>query len=446
MPTQTEAEQQSIGDSPLASQPLVAADPSILSGTSRRVNFGLMAAYQIILRTGWIFKTESIIMPAVLDTIGGPGWLRGCLPALNRFGQSVPPMLASAKINAASKKKLVLASSTLIMGLSFLALAALWWSGVRASSGQVPWWMPYAFLAIYAVFFISTGINQLTFGTLTGKLIAVDRRGRLMLFASAVGTASAVACALAVLPHWLKSGGGRFTAIFAVTGGLFVLAASVILLIREGVDRFDQPKLDFRGLVRSAALALVEDKNLRRIAMVSALFGMSLTLFPHYQALGRQRLGLGFDALIPWVIAQNIGVAVFSIPAGWLADRSGNRVVLRCLMSVVCIVPLIALAISHWGEQAGIGFTLVFFLIGATPVTIRTVTNYCLELASREEHSRYLSTLGLCTAGPAIFSAPLVGFLIDRLGFDYVFLMVELFMVVGWWLTLRIVEPRLTTG
>ena len=32
-------------------------------------NFSVLTLYQILLRTGWIFKTESIIMPAVLDTI-----------------------------------------------------------------------------------------------------------------------------------------------------------------------------------------------------------------------------------------------------------------------------------------------------------------------------------------------------------------------------------------
>jgi len=59
-------------------------------------NFLVLALYQITMRTGWIFKTESIVMPAVLDTItgGGPlgGLLRGCLPMLNRLGHSIPPI------------------------------------------------------------------------------------------------------------------------------------------------------------------------------------------------------------------------------------------------------------------------------------------------------------------------------------------------------------------
>lgn len=441
MSTQAAAEEFELGDSPDKIAPSLNEAPSKVSA-DQSINFRLMALYQIILRTGWIFKTESIIMPAVLDTIGGPGWLRGCLPMLNRFGQSIPPVLASARIHAMTRKKLVLASSTSVMGLTFLALALLWTVGTGESSAAAAWWMPYAFLLLYGIFFISTGINQLTFSTLTGKLIPVQRRGRLMLFASTIGTATAVLCAALLLPAWLTAASGNFFAIFAFTGTLFIAGGLVVLFLDEQRDSFPSTKYRVSTLFRAAGQALTEDVNLRRLAIVSALFGMSLTLFPHYQALGRQRLSLGLDALIPWVITQNIGVAVFSVPAGWLADRRGNRLVLQLLLGIVCSVPLIALGIARWGEPSGASFTTVFFLIGATPVTIRTLSNYCLELAGRELQPRYLSTLSLCTAGPAILTAPLVGWLVDLVGFEWMFLAVEGCMVAAWLMTFVLVEPR----
>ena len=40
-------------------------------------------AYQVLVRIGWIFKTETIIMPAVLDALVDSGTLRGLLPVLN---------------------------------------------------------------------------------------------------------------------------------------------------------------------------------------------------------------------------------------------------------------------------------------------------------------------------------------------------------------------------
>ena len=59
-------------------------------------NFLVLAWYQVVIRVGWIFKTESIIVPAFVDMIAGPGWVRGCLPALNRLGQSIPPVILVA--------------------------------------------------------------------------------------------------------------------------------------------------------------------------------------------------------------------------------------------------------------------------------------------------------------------------------------------------------------
>jgi len=66
-------------------------------------NFAVIAWYQIVIRVGWIFKTERIIMPAFLDYIGGSAWLRGCLPVLNRFGQMQQMMKKMGKMSKMMK-------------------------------------------------------------------------------------------------------------------------------------------------------------------------------------------------------------------------------------------------------------------------------------------------------------------------------------------------------
>ncbi|HIE97333.1 MAG TPA: hypothetical protein EYQ63_10035, partial [Fuerstia sp.] len=43
-----------------------------------------LVLHQILFRTAWIFKTESVILPAFLDSITDVGWVRGMLPPLNR--------------------------------------------------------------------------------------------------------------------------------------------------------------------------------------------------------------------------------------------------------------------------------------------------------------------------------------------------------------------------
>ena len=406
-------------------------------------NFWWISLYQIILRTGWIFKTESIIMPAVLDVIGGAGWLRGCLPMLNRFGQSIPPMLMSDVVRNSSLKKIGLAISTAVMAACFLILAVVW----AVSGGQKNNWLPWVFLVIYGIFFAATGVNQLQLTTISGKLIRFDYRGRVGMYSTLFG--SAIACLLAwiLLRRWLPQAvelgsQANFTMIFGFTGATFLLAAIVALGMRETADNVTHARRSGIDLIRSSFATIRHDRNFRRLTLIAALFGMYLTLFPHYQSLARGRLSLGLSALIPWVVAQNMGAAAFSIPAGWLADRFGNRLVLQLILLVSCIAPLLALWLARLGDAGQPWFNLVFFLVGLTPVTFRVLNNYTLEITRNSEHPRYLSTLSLIMAGPAVLTSAFFGALIDWVSFEFVFAIVVICVFIGWLLTFTLEEPR----
>ena len=407
-------------------------------------NFGLAILYMVLMRIGWIFKTESIIMPAVLDVIGGSGWLRGCLPMLNRFGQSVPPLLVSDRVRNARLKKYGLFCATLTMGICFLLLSAVWF----VTGGQRSFWLPVIFLVIYAIFFTATGINVLLLNTLTGKLIKVKRRGAMSLFGTVLGSALAVTCAWQLLRIWLvdeEVGGAAkssFGLIFCFTGTMFVAAAVSGLFLKERPDIGSQSGRSALELFKAFFATLRDDKNFRTLAIIAAMFGMYLTLFPHYQRLGRDRLELSLTALIPWVIAQNIGAAAFSIPSGWIADRWGNRLVLRISMLLLCIAPVMAVVIAQIENVGSQWFTVVFCLLGLTPVAMRYMSNYTLEVCSGEDHPRYLSTLGIAMATPPIILSPLMGALVDWISFEFVFAIVIVCIFVGWLLTFRILEPR----
>ena len=331
------------------------------------------------------------------------------------------------------------------MGLCFLALSLVW----MFTGGQKSWWLPLVFLIIYGIFFASTGLNQLLLNTISGKLIRVDRRGRLALFGTVLGSTAAIVCAWVLLNLWLvdeataaPGQSSNFVMIFAFTGTAFVVAAIIGLFLREEPDDFGNERRSGKGLFLAAISTVKHDRNFRKVAIIAALFGMYLTLFPHYQRLGRDRLALGLTAIIPWVLAQNVGAAVFSIPAGWIADRFGNRLVLQVMLLVLCIAPIMALVLAKLGDVGQPWFTFVFCLLGLTPVTMRILNNYTLEVTGNSEHPRYLSTLSIAMAVPAILLSPVFGALIDWVGFEAIFLVVVACVFCGWLLTFRIEEPR----
>ena len=419
---------------PPVSQELDASDDS---ATSR--NFLMLAVYQIVMRTGWIFKTESIIMPAVVDHISGAGWIRGCLPLLNRFGHSIPPVLLARQVKLQPQKKWLVFGSTALMSALFLLLTWLFFMGFAERKVA---WMPFAFLIIYAAFFVCIGVNQLAFTTLQGKLVEPNRRGRLLLVANTIGAASAVLCAFVLLSRWLSESGARYDLIFGFSGMLFGLSAIAMMFLVEPRDSFKQvaaahPIHYFADAYR----VLVNDRNFRLLALIASLFGVSFMLFPHYQSLGLQTMKLPTKSLMWWVIIQNIGTGMISIPVGAIADRYGNRLVLLLSLLGIASAPVLAIGLLHSGSLGVRLYSAVFVLVGMTPVVLRTLQNYTLEVASSEHHAVYLSTLSLCMAGP-MFLSPLAGYFIDQLGFEAVFLTIAGLILASWLLTFRLEEPR----
>ncbi|MEO1998890.1 MAG: MFS transporter [Planctomycetaceae bacterium] len=397
-------------------------------------NLVVLCVHQVLLRVAWIFKTESVIMPAFLDTIGGSGWLRGCLPVLNRAGQSIPPVYCADKLRSAPLKKRVLLLTTSLMSLPFITLAAVW-TKVHESP---PSWLPAVFLATYLMFFIFTGLNQLAFATVQGKLIRANRRGLLMGTAGILGSVASISCAWILLRDWLTHDDQGFTHIFAFTGIGFLVSGLITSLLFEPRDRPSTSR-PTAGLV--AAWKLIQrDHDLRKLVAVSMLFVTSQLLMPHYQALGREHSEWQTSDLMIWVIAQNAGAAFFSLIAGLIADRFGNRLALRTQILGTALTPLVALWLSGSPGQPAT-YWPTFFLLGTLPTTFKTLVNYTLELTTPEHHPHYISTLKLTMAVPFVLS-PLVGLLIDLTGFHAVFLTIAVLTLVGFGFTFRLCEPR----
>ena len=180
----------------LDSGPPVVSDPL----PDERRNTALLVLHIVVIRIGWIFKTESVIIPAFLDSIAGAGWVRGLLPVLNRAGGSVPAFLLSRRLKVAPQKKWVLFVATLGEAAPFLVLAWLFGRGPSSSA-----WLPVSFLILYGIFFGFAGLSQIVVGTLQGKLIRARRRGRLLALSTFGGSVPAVFLAWWLLPGWLEA-------------------------------------------------------------------------------------------------------------------------------------------------------------------------------------------------------------------------------------------------
>ena len=137
-----------------------------------------------------------------------------------------------------------------------------------------------------------------------------------------------------------------------------------------------------------------------------------------------------------------MAVGVYSLFVGPLADRRGNRLTLRLLVFGSAIAPAFAISLVYL--PGGLGarlFWLVFIPLGISPLVLRTLLNYALEICQPEEHPRYLSTVSLGLALPFLLS-PAVGWLVDVAGFEVVFMTTVGLVVLSGLMTFGLDEPR----
>lgn len=417
-----------------------AEQTAVDSPPSESHNLWTLAFQNVVLRVGWIFKTESVIMPFVMDVISGAGWMRGFLPILSRVGQSIPPLLYADRLRSQPLKKIPLFLTAIGMSVPFLILSLVW----SVLEDRSVWWMAPFFLVLYFVFFSATGLNQLAFGTLQGKLVRPNRRGLLLGIGGVVGSFFAVLTAYFWLQPWLSiPNSDGFTSVFLFNGVAFFAAGIVALFCHERRDNTN-------GLrpVRVIAPFLVaweifrQNKTFRKTAYVAMLFISTILLFPHYQWVGREKLGADNDDLIVWVIAQNISVGLYSPLLGEIADRFGNRLAIRLGLFAVAFAPILAILLAHDVlPGAGENYWMTFILLGLTPVLMRTILNYTLELVPANQHPQYLSTMSIVFSVPFVLS-PFVGFLIDTIPYEIPFIGVTCLVLLGGILTFRMEEPR----
>ncbi len=421
-------------------------DPAVLpSAAARREarNTLWLEVYQVIARVGWIFKTETIIMPAVLDAVVDSGALRGLLPVLNRGGQSVPPLFAAGSLARMPRKQWALLRTSLAMAAWFGILALAW----QPLAARRPDLLAVLFLVLYALFSASNGLNQLVVASLQGKLVSPGHRGRAMVVSVAVGSVLAILAAVCLLGPWLEQPDG-FPKIFAATAGFFALASIVPLFLDEPAD---QPEI-VRGstdamagqrLFSGWARALESDPALVRLCLVAACFSAVLMLFPHYQAFARDRLGSRIGSLLTWVVVQNAATGIVSLVAGPVSDRRGTRVVLLWLVALSATTPLVVTLLSLLPRAVAVDwFWIVYAPLGLNPISLKLFTNYALELAPRSaDHPRYVSIVGGALAAPFVLS-PLIGLAVDAVGFRPVFVAGSAVIAAGAALAIALPEPR----
>jgi MFS family permease len=403
------------------------------------VNYWASALNQILLRVGWVFKTETVIMPGFLDILSdGKASLRGWLPVLARLGQSLPQFFYARRVRAMPRQKMAFFYMSLLQALPWLTL-----TGVILYLPQArPMWLSALFLILYGLFWVGGGVAVLLSGILQGKLIPVRRRGSLLAVSSFWGCGLGIVAIIFLLPAWLAQGRHGYALTFSAVAFFFALSALCILFFREPADTPASKDAPIGQFVAQSFRLLRQDKNFLRLINIITLYGTVWILFPHYATFARARLSVGHEFDYLWIAAQNAMNGLSSLIIGPIADRRGNRIALCVLTVVAGVTPLLAIGLSHLPTSLGAHlYWTVFALLGFTPVSQRIITNYTLEICAREQHAQYLGTVQLFQGVTQLF-APVVGWLMEQFQFEPIFLIASALIFWGGLVAQGLIEPR----
>ena len=389
---------------------------------------------QILMRLGWMFKSESVVIPAFVEVYTSSGTIRGLLPLILRVGQSLPQFLVAQRVSRMSKKQAFFVFTSFGFAIPWFVLSLT----LRLTDWSATV-MVAVFLVLCTIHWLMVGCNHLANGTLQGKLISPEKRGRLLAYSNIIGCTLAIGLAVSLLPRWLSEGTAHYAMLFGATAVAFGVSALVSFGFKELPSPTQRPAPFFRFL-GDALLLLRHDRDFRRFAIVILLFYSIWPLFPHYTVFGQRTLGLAPSGFVTLIVAQNASNAVGAGIMGNIADRSGNRFVLRILILISACMPLLAVGISQMPSGAQF-YWIIFALMGFTPVSARIVTNYTLEIAPQEKHPQYLGVMSLFQTIP-LFVSPLIGALIEEFAFEPVFISCSVLVLLGFLMTFRLAEPR----
>ena len=386
---------------------------------------------------GLSFASQSTILPAFAAQLGAPNVVIGAIPAVMTLGWFLPSLFAAGHTETLRRKLPFVVRFTVWERVPFLVLALT----AFVLAGRAP---GLALAVLLLMLLTITGVGGVLMPAwmdIVGRAVPVTLRGRFFaassLCAGVGGVAGSFVTAriLAAVPAPASYG-----VCFLCAAGCMAASYVALVLVREPPAAAASPPVALRTYLARVPALLRRDRNLRwyLAARAFAIVGM---------------MGGGFYtvyALSAWAPpASQVGVfttlllagqIVGTVTLGWLADRSGHRLVIITGLAATVAANVLALAAP---SLAAFGAVFVLAGLQSAAITISNL-NVLLEFApSPEERPTYIG-LGTTSIAPVAFGAPLVaGLVADARGFASVFVVATVVGAIGLALLVAVVrDPR----
>ncbi|MCS7255041.1 MAG: MFS transporter [Thermomicrobium sp.] len=369
-----------------------------------------------------------LVLAVFVDRLTESRVLVGLVPALSVSLWFLPQAVAAALVEGRRSQLPWAAWGGIVRAAAIGLLAAVVLAGGLEADRQVLW----AFFLCYALYNIAAGFAFVPLVELSARAIPADRRG--FFFSQRNFWGALLALLAGLIVQWaLASGDAGFAMLFATSFAVLALAAYTTLWMAERPVPA-QPR-SLRAWLDDLPAVLAR-RSVRRFLVFRSFLALSTIADPFFIVYAQHRLGLPAEAAGTYLALSAVARVATNPLWGWVVSRRGNRQLLQLTTVLRLLMPLLALtlgALVRWDRFlvlvsdverfAFVSFALVFLAYGAA-LSAQMLANFTavLDLARPNERPTLVgvtnSVLGVVALVPM-----LGGFVVDRLGFEAVFVL-----------------------
>jgi len=414
------------------------------SDKNLRWNFAMGLIHGIFFIGGQAFSNPDTIIPVFLNHFTDSKTLIGLsstlLGSLGGIGSVLPQLFIARKLENRIHKKPLLKFAITIRALSWGFLALTTYLFAYKSS-----YLTILFLFFFLILFtFMGGIAAVSFYDIWGKSLPSHLRGRFFGHRQLWGGVLAIGSGLIakiVLGSSKIAFPINFVLLFSFTFILVSVSYIALGSVKEPVEKVYEKQMSFKDFLRKAFNIIREDNNYRRFIIVQILVGGAALALPFYILYARDIQQIELETVGLLLSAQMLGRVLSNILWAHLSDFVGNKRVIQISTLAGLIVPVIALFSR---SQSNLLFILMFMLIGFF-ISGRLIgkTNYLLDTATSKDRPTYISLTATLTFPISLFSL-LGGIIVQHISYQILFTVTLIFMMSGFILSLRLLEPRST--
>ncbi len=401
-----------------------------------RWNFNVNLLGWTFFLMGNSFASINTVLPAFARHLTSSNFLIGLIPCLKTLGLFLPQILIANFTQKLKRNKYLILSAGLGERIPwfFLFLAVLLLSSSSSSILLV------TFFVFYALLCFSGGMQHVAWQDMVAKLIPLKGRGRFFGWGHFLGGGMGIFGAFLAI-YLLRS--YPFPKNFALCFlfAFFATAVSYVsfIFLREPTYPMKGKESSFREYFRSFPSLLKKDKNFSSFLIAGAFLSSGPMATSFFAVHAMNKLTLPDSQIGVFTLLLLGGQTISSILWGYLGDKKGYKLV----MELGSLLTILSIFFAIFSSSIYL-FYIVFFVFGwAFSAYNISSLGVVLEFSTPEMRPTYIALSNTIRATFMSLSPLLGGFLADRVGFPFVFVLTIFVLLAGiLYLMSFVKEPR----